>query len=951
MGKNSFKVEFYLIFFLSLIILLVEGSSSGTKLINIGAVVDLEAIQGKSWDDRVGKSGLSCINMSLSDFTHTHPQFPADIVFHTTVIPRNSTVLAATAATELIKEKKVEALFLGPATPAQTNFIVELGQKAQVPIISFSETSFSLHQYSKPNPYYFKSTIRSDPNQAKAITKLIKGFGVTEAVPIYVDDEYGQGVIPHFTEAFRSEDIHVPCWIPVSPSATNDQIFKSLEKLKNLPPRVFVVHMFPDLGFRFFAVARELGLMKEEYVWIVTDLMADFLVSSESSVMEGVFGVKPYVPETKMFKNFELRWKMKLYSDLVDAPMNIYGQLAYDAATALAKAFEKLLADESEIYCFGDANCNASESAQNGPALIRALGDTSFEGLTGDFHISNRTSELQLVKVDSDGVVKGVGCWTTEEGHNSSCAPTNWGLQKVARMRVAVPEKQGFRQFVNVTKIPNTDNYSSTPTGYCISLFKTLIQSVPHSGEPEYSMFSGSYDELVDLVHQGKFDAAVGDVTLTGDRSKLIDFTLPYMNSGVYLILPVRENLVDTAWEFTKPLTGRLWLATFCFFIFIAFVVWVLEHRINEDFQGPPSRQIGTSFWFSFSTIVFSQRERVVSNLARTVVIIWCFVGLILTQAYTASYTSYLTTKKFQPNLDLTKLMNQNVGYQNGSFVENVLTGLGFNGIIAYDSAEECHQLLINGKIAVAFDELPYAKLIVEQSCGNYTMIDTSLLKASYWRRNVTMISKFRTDGIGFVFPKGSRLAPLVSTAMLELMDHGEFKELEEKWFGDNSCDLKNGSDRLDITNFMGLFLISGIVSFLALFIYITMFVYQYKNAVMPPDSKTSTWNAICHLLKIFNQSEHHTSKKDEHAPANSPVEKEEPEQPDQNSNNRPLVNPVAIREHPDQSSNNQSPVDPVSNREHPDQNSNNQPPVDLVDNTNQEIQSSRDFDHTVELS
>jgi hypothetical protein len=27
---------------------------------------------------------------------------------------------------------------------------------------------------------------------------------------------------------------------------------------------------------------------------------------------------------------------------------------------------------------------------------------------------------------------------------------------------------------------------------------------------------------------------------------------------------------------------------------------------MNEDFQGPLSHQIGTSFWFSFSTMVFA---------------------------------------------------------------------------------------------------------------------------------------------------------------------------------------------------------------------------------------------------------------------------------------------------------------------------------------------------------
>ncbi|KAK9903213.1 hypothetical protein M0R45_001142 [Rubus argutus] len=42
-----------------------------------------------------------------------------------------------------------------------------------------------------------------------------------------------------------------------------------------------------------------------------------------------------------------------------------------------------------------------------------------------------------------------------------------------------------------------------------------------------------------------------------------------------------------------------------------------LNTEINEDFRGPLTHQVGTGLWFSFSTMVFAQRERVFSNLAR----------------------------------------------------------------------------------------------------------------------------------------------------------------------------------------------------------------------------------------------------------------------------------------------------------------------------------------------
>lgn len=101
----------------------------------------------------------------------------------------------------------------------------------------------------------------------------------------------------------------------------------------------------------------------------------------------------------------------------------------------------------------------------------------------------------------------------------------------------------------------------------------------------------------------------MGDITIRANRSLYIDFTLPFTESGVSMIVPIKDNKDKNAWAFLKPLTWDLWVTSGCFFIFIGFVVWVLEHRINEDFRGPPLHQIGTSFWFSFSTMVFAHRK------------------------------------------------------------------------------------------------------------------------------------------------------------------------------------------------------------------------------------------------------------------------------------------------------------------------------------------------------
>ena len=72
----------------------------------------------------------------------------------------------------------------------QATFVIDLGAKAQVPIISFSATSPSLT--SSWRPYFFRIA-QSDSSQVKAISAIVQAFAWREVVPIYIDNEYGEG--------------------------------------------------------------------------------------------------------------------------------------------------------------------------------------------------------------------------------------------------------------------------------------------------------------------------------------------------------------------------------------------------------------------------------------------------------------------------------------------------------------------------------------------------------------------------------------------------------------------------------------------------------------------------------------------------------------------------------------------------------------------------------------
>ncbi|OVA13732.1 Ionotropic glutamate receptor [Macleaya cordata] len=754
----------------------------------VGVVLDMDSL--------VAKMGLTSMFMALSDFyssTNNNTSHKTRLVLYT----RNSNgdnVDAASAAIDLIKNVEVQAI-IGPITSSQARFMVDLGNKTQVPMISFSATSPFVSPTKNP---YFIRTAHNDTSQMKAIVAIVKAFRWKEVVPVYEDTEYGNGVIPYLTDAFQEIDTQVPYKSLIHPSASDDEILIELNKLKTMRNRVFVVHMTPSLGSRVFRKAKKIGMMSEGYSWIITDGLANFLYSLDSSVidsMQGVLGVRPYIPRSKELDTFRVRWKTKFLQENPyiesDEDLNVFGLWAYDTIWALATAVEKLKTMNNSRFLKAKVALNQTDIAalgvsHIGPKLLQEISNIKLKGLSGEFRLADRQLQsdiFQILNVHAEGG-REIGLWTPSSGflrdiidsttrtnNNASLTSSKDNLRPIIwpgdtvvmpkglavqtneiQLRIGVPIKVGFNEFVNVRRNNNTN--STEFTGYCIDVFNAVMKRLPYVVTYKFFPFetqngtsAGSYDDLIYQVYTKNYDAVVGDITIVANRSLYVDFTLPFTESGVSMIVPVKEDVRKKAWIFLKPLTMELWLTSGAFFILIGVVIWILEHRINNEFRGPVSHQLGTMFWFSFSTLVFAHREKVVSNLGRFVVIIWIFLVLILTSSYTASLTSMLTVHRLEPTItDINQLINNGdkVGYHEGSFVLGMLKHMGFDesNLKAFNNSEDFDLAFlpvsennVNGGIVAAFDEIPYIKLLLARYCAKYTTVGPS----------------YKTDGFGFV--------------------------------------------------------------------------------------------------------------------------------------------------------------------------------------------------------
>ncbi|KAF2569636.1 hypothetical protein F2Q68_00027659 [Brassica cretica] len=553
-----------------------NGQNTTSDEIKVGVVIDLKT--------NFSKICLTSINMSLSDFYQTHPHYRTRLALHV----RDSMediVEASVAAYDLINNEKVRAI-IGPRSSMQAEFMIKLATKSQVPTITFSATSPLLRTIN--NPYFVRATI-DDSFQAEAIASIVKSFGWRSVVAIYVDNELGQGIMPSLSEVLEDVEVHRSV---ISPEASDDQILKELYKLKTEQTRVFVIHMEPCLGFRVLQKAREIGMMEEGYVWLLSNGMTHMMRHNGRSLetMQGLLGVRSHVPQSKEREDFSLRWKIKFQKENRagdGTEPNVFALWAYDSVTALAMAVEKT---NTKAYM-----------RTYGPHLLEALSDVEFKGLAGDFKLINRqleSSTFEIINVIGDEE-RIIGLWTP-----------SWEIPTSGKkIKVGVPVNKGFLNFVEIKTNPISN--LTTVRGYAIDIFEAALKELPYSVIPQYGFEppGDNYNDLVYQVFDGKWDAVVGDITITSNRSSYVDFTLPYTESGVSMIVPVRSNKNKNAWVFLKPWSLDLWITTGCFFVFIGFVVWLFEHRVNTDFRGPPHHQIGTSVCFSFSTMVFAHQN------------------------------------------------------------------------------------------------------------------------------------------------------------------------------------------------------------------------------------------------------------------------------------------------------------------------------------------------------
>ncbi|KAI3789493.1 hypothetical protein L2E82_02290 [Cichorium intybus] len=844
-----------------------SSSSRMPSVVNVGALFTVNSVIGRSVKPAVA-AAIDDVNSNSNILVGTR----LNLILHDT---NCSGFLGTIEALQLMENDVVAAI--GPQSSGIAHVISHVVNELQVPLLSFGATDPTLSALEYP---FFIRTTQNDYHQMSAITDFVLHFEWKEVIAIFVDDDYGRNGISALSDALSKKQAKISYKASFTPGESESGITQLLIGVNLMESRVYVVHVNPDSGLQIFTIAKKLGMMTGGYVWITTDWLPAILDSSElpdpdtMDLIQGVVSFRQHTSNSNIKKSFGNKWKN--IKDKETSSFNSYALYSYDSVWLLAHALDKFLKSGNRITFSYDSklrNSNGSElrlSAlrifNEGEKLLQTIQTTTFMGLTGEVKFDDDKnlihSAYDIVNIGGTGL-RTIGYWSNHSGlstavpeslyskpSNRSPAdqrlysviwpgemtkpPRGWVFPNNGKpLRVAVPYRYSYKEVVTKDKSPEGVR------GYCIDVFEAAVNLLPYPVPRKYFLYGDgkknpSYANLVNSVAENRYDAAVGDVTITTNRTRIVDFTQPYMESGLVIVVSV-QALKPKPWAFMKPFTIEMWLVTGGFFLFVGCVVWILEHRLNQEFRGPPSQQIITIFWFSFSTMFFSHRENTVSTLGRLVLILWLFVVLIINSSYTASLTSILTVQQLTSRIEgIDSLISSNdpIGVQDGTFAYNYLVrdlNIAESRIKPLrGEAEYVNALRLGpkgGGVAAIVDELPYVELFMRYTKCEFRIVG----------------EEFTKSGWGFAFQRDSPLAVDLSTAILQLSENGDLQRLHDKWLSSASCssqatDVEETS--LSLNNFWGLFLVCGVACFIALGIFFCRMLLQYLRFI-PNDEES----------------------------------------------------------------------------------------------------------------
>uniref|UniRef100_A0A8C3AQ43 Glutamate receptor n=1 Tax=Cyclopterus lumpus TaxID=8103 RepID=A0A8C3AQ43_CYCLU len=393
--------------------------------------------------------------------------------------------------------------------------------------------------------------------------------------------------------------------------------------------------------------------------------------------------------------------------------------------------------------------------------------------------------------------------------------------------------------------------------GFCIDILKKIAKQVKFTYDlylvtngKHGKKINGTWNGMVGEVVLKNAHMAVGSLTINEERSEVIDFSVPFIETGISVMVS-RSNGTVSPSAFLEPFSADVWVMMFVMLLLVsAMAVFIFEYfspvgynRCLADGKEPhgPSFTIGKAIWLLWG-LVFNNSVPVQNpkgTTSKIMVSVWAFFAVIFLASYTANLAAFmiqeeyvdqvtgLSDKKFQSPNDFSPPFRFGT-VPNGSTERNIRNNYpemhGYMTKFHQRNVNEALQSLKAGKL----DAFIYDAAVLNYMAGRDEGCKLVTIGSGYI---------FATTGYGIAIQKESLWKRHVDLAILMLFGDGEMEELESLWLTGICHHEKNEvmSSQLDIDNMAGVFYMLGAAMALSLITFICehWFYWQLRFCFM----------------------------------------------------------------------------------------------------------------------
>ncbi len=177
---------------------------------------------------------------------------------------------------------------------------------------------------------------------------------------------------------------------------------------------------------------------------------------------------------------------------------------------------------------------------------------------------------------------------------------------------------------------------------------------------------------MLDALADGAIDIAIGDIDVSYDRERKVDFLFPYLHSNNVIATTDRTGagLFVVLGKLASRVSLEIVLAAIGALLAVTAAIWCLERRRNEDLFGERGRDFvsGLLYTATIATALEGDILKMRSRAARTLGLVLLLLGTTLVASWIAMVSSALTVHSLAPKISsAAQLRGARIGVEMGS--------------------------------------------------------------------------------------------------------------------------------------------------------------------------------------------------------------------------------------------------------------------------------------------